>query len=395
MIFSHVLYQLSYLASMERPCGAYRFSTITCAIDPHSVHVVRLLIVSVCRIALLLTLVVSGCSKAPSKPEATTATQAVAASPPAGSAQAAPTPPQPPTPVPAQLPAVVARVNGEDIGRAEFERAVQALESRAGGPVPPDQRDQILRGVLDQIIGYKLLLQESSVRKVVINDTDVDGRVSEIRNQFPSEDVFKKMLAEQKLTVEQIRSDARRDIAVSKLIESEIAFKIAVSPTQISEFYASNPDQFKQGESVRASHILIGMPRGADAATKAQARARADQVLGDVKAGQDFAALARQHSSDPGSAANGGDLGFFQQVQMVGPFNDAAFSLAPGSVSGIVETEFGFHIIKVAEKQPARTVPLDDVRPQVQQYLEQMNRQQQTDAFINSLKAKGRVEILI
>jgi peptidyl-prolyl cis-trans isomerase C len=256
----------------------------------------------------------------------------------------------------------VARVNGEAVSRAEFERAVQALESRAGGPVPPEQRDQVLRGVVDQLVGYRLLVQESKTRNVAVPDGDVDARMKEIQGQFPSEDAFKQLLAERKMTIEQVKSDARQDMAISKLIESEISSKIAVKAEQVADFYAKNPDQFKQGESVRASHILIGVPRDADAAAKAQARAKADQILKDVKAGKDFAALAKEHSSDPGSAANGGDLGAFQQGQMVGPFNDAAFSLAPGGISDVVETEFGFHIIKVAEKKPGRTIPLDEVR---------------------------------
>jgi peptidyl-prolyl cis-trans isomerase C len=297
--------------------------------------------------------------------------------------------------VPAQLPDVLARVNGEAISRAEFERAVQALEARAGGPVPPEQRDEVLRGVLDQIVGYKLLLQESKARSVVVADAEVESRLGQIRSQFPTEAAFTQMLAERKLSLEQIRTDARQDMAISKLIEGAIASKVAVSPAQVSDFYAKNPDQFQQGESVRASHILIGAPRDADAAAKAQARAKAEQVLKEIKAGGDFAALAKQHSSDPGSAANGGDLGFFQQGQMVGPFNDAAFTLAPGATSDLVETEFGFHIIRVAEKQPGRTVPLDEVRPQLEQYLQQMNRQQETEAFVNGLKAKGKIEILI
>ena len=137
------------------------------------------------------------------------------------------------------------------------------------------------------------------------------------------------------------------------------------------------------------------VPKGSDAAAKTAARTKAADILNDVKAGKDFAALAKQHSQDPGSAKNGGDLGFFQQGQMVGPFNDVAFKLTPGQVSDLVETEFGFHIIKVAEKQAARTVPLDEVRPQVEQYLQRMNREQQTDAFVDGLKAKGKVEILI
>jgi peptidyl-prolyl cis-trans isomerase C len=174
-------------------------------------------------------------------------------------------------------------------------------------------------------------------------------------------------------------------MAISKLIETEIAAKVAVKPEQVTDFYAKNPDQFKQGDSVRASHILIAVPKGADAAAKAQARAKAEQVLEDVKSGKDFAALAKEHSADPGSAVQGGDLGFFQQGQMVGPFNDAAFSLAPGAISDLVETEFGFHIIKVAEKKPGRTIPLEEVKPQVEQYLEQLNRQNETESYVNGL----------
>ena len=163
----------------------------------------------------------------------------------------------------------------------------------------------------------------------------------------------------------------------------------------MADFYAKNPDQFKQPERVHASHILISVPKGADAAAKTQARTKAADILKDVKGGKDFAALAKEHSQDPGSAQNGGDLGFFQQGQMVGPFNDVAFTLAPGAISDLVETDFGFHIIKVIEKQAPRAVPLDEVRPQLEQYLERQNREQQTDAFVNGLKAKGKIEILI
>jgi peptidyl-prolyl cis-trans isomerase C len=333
---------------------------------------------------LIVALVVCGCSKS--------STQAAS---PAAAAQAAPATPAAPKPVPAQLPDVVANVNGESVTKADFDRAVQALEARAGGPIPTDQRDEVLRGVLDQLIGYKVLLQESRTRNVTIADSEVDARINQIRQQFPSEDAFTQMLAQRKLTLEQVKSDARQDMAIAKMIDTEIAEKIAVKPEQVTDFYAKNPDEFKQGESVRASHILISVPRGADAAAKGQAHAKAEQVLKEAKGGKDFAALAKEHSADPGSAANGGDLGFFQQGQMVGPFNDVAFSLEPGAISDIVETEFGFHIIKVAEKKAGRTIPLEEVKPQVEQYLQQRNRQEQTEAFVNALKAKGKIEILI
>jgi peptidyl-prolyl cis-trans isomerase C len=332
-----------------------------------------------------LILLASACSRS-SPAQAVTA----AAGQPAAQAQAKPI-----QLVPAQLPDILARVNGEMVSKADFDSAVSNLEARAGGQVPTDQRDRVYRGVLDQLVGYRLLAQEVKARKVVVPDADVEARIGEIRKQFPSEDVFMQMLQQRQITLDKLRADARQDLAVNKLIQDEIASKIAVTPQQVSDFYAKNPDQFTQGERVRASHILIAFPQNADAAAKTAARTKAEQVLKDLKAGKDFVALAKEHSQDPGSAVNGGDLGYFQQGQMVGPFNDTAFSLAPGATSGLVETQFGFHIIRVADKQAARAVPLDEVGPKIQQHLETQNRQQQTEALVNALKAKGKVEILI
>ena len=331
---------------------------------------------------LLVVLTVAACSKTPASAQEP-------------AANAAPQAEAPAKPVPAQLPEVLARVNGESVTRQEFQEFVQNLEGRAGAPVPAEQRDQVYRRVLDQIVGYKLLQQEAKARNVAVPDAELDARLGEIKKQFPSEDVFMQTLIERKMTLEQVRTDAREDMAIGKLIEAEIAARVAVKAEQVQEFYDKNPDQFKQPERVKASHILISVPQNADAAAKTQARAKAEQVLKDVKAGKDFAALAKEHSQDPGSAVNGGDLGFFQQGQMVGPFNDVAFSLAPGATSDLVETQFGFHIIRVAEKQTARPIPLDEVRPQVEQYLQNRNREEQTEAFVKSLRSKGKVEILI
>jgi peptidyl-prolyl cis-trans isomerase C len=339
---------------------------------------------------LSLTLVLTAaCSKGPGK-DAGTTTQpaAAAASSEAGAGE-------PIKPVPATLPEVIARVNGESVTRKEIEDWIHNLEQRAGGPVPAEQRDRIYRGGIDQLVGYKLLVQEAKARKIDVADAEVNARIDEVKKQFPSEDLFMQTLIERKLSIDQMKADAKRDIAIARLIDTEIASRIALKPAQVEDFYKNNQDKFTEPESVRASHILIAFPEGADAAAKAQARTKAQQVLKDVKAGKDFAALARQHSQDPGSAQNGGDLGFFPQGKMVGPFNDAAFSLKPGATIGLVETEFGFHIIRVAEKKPRRTVPLEEVRPRVEQYLENQNRETETDAFVKSLRAKGKVEILI
>lgn len=298
-------------------------------------------------------------------------------------------------PVPPQLPDVVARVNGQAISKGDLDKAVRELEASAGNAVPPDQRDRVLRGVLDQLIGYRLLIQETKARKTAVADTELDARIAEIQKQFPTEEAFQQVLEQRALTLQQLRDDVRDDLLVSKMLQAEIEAKVVVNAEQVAAFYQQNPSQFQQGERVRASHILIRMPENADAAAKDQARAKAAEVLKEVKAGKDFAALAKEYSQDPGSAVRGGDLGYFERGQMVGPFDQAAFSMKAGDVSELVETNFGFHIIKIADKQASGTVPLDDVRPQIQEYLENQTRQEETRAFVDTLRARGTVEIFI
>jgi len=325
------------------------------------------------------------------------ATSAAAQAPPSAPGQTSPAaqPAAADKPVPVELPDVIARVNGEAINKGEFEKAVKSIEQRAGGPVPADQRDRIYRAVLEQMVGYKLLIQETKTRHVEVPDAEIETRIGQIRQQFPNEDAFKQVLAQQNLTVEQLKDDARQDMAVSKLLDGEIAGKVTVKPEDVQAFYTQNPQHFKQAEKVHASHILIQVPKDADAATKAQARAKIDDLLKQAREGKDFGELAKQNSQDPGSGPNGGDLGFFEPGQMVGPFNDAAFAQQPGTIGDVVETAFGFHIIKVIEKQPAGLVPLDQAKEQIQEFLEGQGREQQTAAFVNALKAKGKVEIFI
>jgi peptidyl-prolyl cis-trans isomerase C len=331
----------------------------------------------------------AACSKSTPAAANTEAAAPVAAAP------AQPPQAEAPKPVPAVIPAVVARINGEAIEKAEFEQAVKDLEGQAGGPVPADQRDRVYRDVLDRLIANHLLAQEARSRNVTVTDMEVTDRLDQIKKQFPSEQAFTDLLAQRGMTLAAIRDDIKQGMSIDKMLTAEIASKVAVTPAEVDDFYQKNPSQFQQPERVRASHILVSLGDNANAVDKEQARTRAADLLKQVKEGKDFAALARQYSEDQGSAPGGGDLGFFQRGQMVGPFDQAAFSLQPGQTSELVETNFGFHIIRVAEKQPARTLPLTEIRPQLQQFLENQRRDQQTEAFVAALKAKGKIEVLI
>jgi peptidyl-prolyl cis-trans isomerase C len=352
---------------------------------------------------LLLALLVgaSACAKkdadaagqASAARSAPAASQAQGGPEPAGGAAVPAAPPA--KPVPAQLPDVVAKVNGEDVKKAEFEMAIRSLEDRARSAVPAKQRDEVYRQVLDRLIGFHLLVQEAAARNVVAPPWEVDSQVEQIKKQFPSEDAFKQMLQARGVTVEQLRSDTARTIAVNVMLKSELEPKIVVSDADSKKFFDENRSRFRQDDSVHASHILIRTPENADAAAKAKAKTQADDLLAQIKKGADFAGLAKKFSQDPGSAQTGGDLGFFSKGQMVPAFEQAAFALKPGQTSGVVETPFGYHIIRVSEFKAGRDPGYDEVKPQIEEYLKQQLRDRKSQEFVDQLKAKGKIQIFI
>lgn len=158
-----------------------------------------------------------------------------------------------------------------------------------------------------------------------------------------------------------------------------VAADLAVSEQAVADYYAAHAAQFGLPEQRSASHILITADRNADAATRAKAKAKATELFQTLqKAPQRFAELARTESEDPGSAAQGGSLGSFGRGMMVKPFEDAVFSMKPNEIRGPVESDFGYHIIRLDAIQPAKTAPLAEVRAAV---VDELRKQQAQKTF--------------
>ena len=308
----------------------------------------------------------------------------------AGAAQ----PAAPPKPVPAQLPEVIARVNGEEIKKTELDQVVKTMEARAGQPVPADRRDEIYRNAIDQLVVYKLLWQESKARGVKADEGEIEAKLKQIRGQFPTQEAYDKALKDRGMTADTLRRDATVDLSVNKLIEVEVSTLPGPSDADAKAFYDKNPDQFKQPEQVRASHVLIRVDQNATPEVKKKARAEIDSVLKQAKAGADFAKLAQQHSQD-GSAAQGGDLNYFNKGMMVPEFDKAAFALQPGQLSDVVTTQFGYHVIKVTDRRPERFVPFEEAQAKIKEFLTVQRKDERQKAFIDGLRKKAKIEVLV
>ncbi|RMG00548.1 MAG: hypothetical protein D6726_11095 [Nitrospirae bacterium] len=183
------------------------------------------------------------------------------------------------------------------------------------------------------------------------------------------------------------------DFLSKELLSREVVDKIKVSEEDMKQYYKANAEQFKKPEEVKARHILIKVKRDASEDEKKAARKKAEEILSKIKKGEDFASLAEKFSDDPGSAKRGGDLGFFSRGRMVKPFEDAAFSLKPGEVSGIVETRFGYHIIKVEEKKPASIQPFEAVKDTIKNELIKKVQNEKVKEYVQRVMKERKVKL--
>lgn len=291
------------------------------------------------------------------------------------------------------LPDPVARVNGMPIAAADFQKAYKALATgQANGQIPAGKEQEARQFVLNQLITAELMYQLAQKTPVTDLNKKIDDAVARLKTRFKSEDEFRTGLAQQELTEKDLRELIRRNAFIENHIEQTIASKVKVTEQEAKEFYDKNPETFTMPEQVRASHILITVEPKASDADKKKARTKAADLLKQVKAGADFGKLAQDNSGCP-SSKQGGDLGYFSKGQMVKPFEDAAWALKPGEVSGVVETQFGYHIIKLTEKRSKDKMPFPALKGRIEESLKQRKISEQVNAVIDAAKKAAKIEI--
>ncbi|MFC1823230.1 peptidylprolyl isomerase [Thermodesulfobacteriota bacterium] len=288
----------------------------------------------------------------------------------------------------------VAVVNGVVISQDDFTRELtRAKQQLARMRRTPDDRQmvELKEKVLESLVSRELLYQESQKRGIKVGKASVDQQINTMKKRFPDEEAYRKTLRRMELSDSDLKNQIGKGLAIQQLIEKQFADRTSIPKAEVKAFYDANPNSFRQPEQVRASHILIRVDPQADKSKKSKARQEMSKISDRIRAGEDFAALAKEFSQDS-SSSKGGDLGSFRRGQMVKPFEDAAFSLKPGEVSQVVETRFGFHIIKVTEKKPETTLAFKDVQEKLYRYLKQQKVKQQVNVYIVKLKENAKVD---
>jgi len=350
---------------------------------------------------LLVLIVISGlaCQKKAPAP-ADTGKGKTEASGPAGSESSAP---QPITVEP-QMDKPVVTVNSRIVTEQELAKRVAITMNQFGSKLaslPPQYaaqvQKQVRQQVLDNLVAERLLDEQVVAAQIKITDDDVLAEMTKTgaQQQPPiTVDDFKKRVEGQGGNFDEVKGEFRKGMGYRKLMESQWGDKIKVGDEDAKQYYDAHPDDYAVPEQVQASHILVlTEPKDPNAdpnQVKAAAKVKAEKLLKQVKDGGDFAAIAKENSECP-SAASGGDLGFFPRGKMVKAFEDAAFAMKLDQVSDLVETEFGYHIIKVTEHKDAGAIPFEEAKAGISEKLSTDKRNTTTRQYIQSLKDKAAI----
>jgi foldase protein PrsA len=282
----------------------------------------------------------------------------------------------------------VAVVDGEKVAKADYEALIaQARKSyknqKREFPKAGSQEFQTLKNQAVQFLVQRVEFeQQAEDLEIEVTDKKVEARLAQIKKQYFGGDAkkYEKQLKEQGLTDKQVRADIRAQV-VSEEIFKKVTADAKVTDKAIEDYYTKNKEQYSQPESREVRHILV------------KTKAQADKLYGQLKAGADFAALAKKFSQDTGSKASGGKL-TIQKGQTVAPFDATAFLLKSNAISRPVKTEFGYHIIQpLTDTKPAKVTPLKDVKTSIRTQLEQTKKNEAMTKWVDNLKKEYEDEV--
>ncbi|MEA2560737.1 MAG: peptidyl-prolyl cis-trans isomerase [Acidobacteriota bacterium] len=299
-----------------------------------------------------------------------------------------------------KMPDVVAQINGRKITKDELllqarQMQAQLAQASRGQRVPPLD-EAFYKQILDGLVAQTLLLQDAKAQGVAVGDEELKPQLAALRGRFPDEATYKKALEQEGLTEKQLQEKLRQEAVIQKYVGTKILNEAGVTDQAAREFYDKNLDKMQRPERAHLRHILIRVEPTAAAADKQKAKDKAESLLKRIQGGEDFAKLAAENSDDPGSKVRGGDLSWMargQTGQAGSPFEKAAFALTkPNDLSDVVETQFGYHIIQLVEREAASAVPFEEAKPRITQMLQQRQVGERLQARVADLKKKGKVE---
>jgi len=292
---------------------------------------------------------------------------------------------------------VAAKVNNEIITLSAIEARAEVLKQKNiqtdGGNQIVDDGRQFLKEALDVIIEEKLQIQQGKKMGFEIDDITVDAAIKNIeKNNALEEGQLEILLESEGKSIEAYKNRIRDQILVSRIVRFEMGSRVVVGKRKIEKYYHDNQKKFWEPGKVRARHILILFEKDGSEITRKEKNKEIKRILAELEDGKDFAEAAKEYSEDV-SASMGGDVGFVVKGQMVPEFEKAVFRLKEGEISNVVETEYGYHIIKAETIQKGRTLPFKEVEAEIKNTLIKRKQKSAYEDWMSELREAAFIEI--
>ncbi|MFH1478429.1 MAG: peptidylprolyl isomerase [Candidatus Omnitrophota bacterium] len=288
---------------------------------------------------------------------------------------------------------IVAIVNDEVITQQDMDQLLGVLYAQYVQAYKGDEllkkMEEVKRDLLNQMIEDKLILSRAKELGIQVADKEVEERLQEIRNGFPTDSFFNNTLEAQGITVGDLKIRYRDQIMMKKVVNYEIKSKTDILPSEISEYYEKNREQFKRQEKYRVSHILIKAQSEVDFEL---AKVEIQDVYNKLVAGQDFKTLARIHSEGP-NKEDGGDMGYASKGEMIEELDREIFSLKNGEFSNPIKTSVGYHIVKVDDIQHSGYMSLEEAQEDIKMMLYQQKLKEKVDRWLSGLRSQAYISI--
>lgn len=289
----------------------------------------------------------------------------------------------------------VASVDGEKISGVEFKNNFLRTKTRfekVGRTIPASLEGRIKQSIFQQMVEDILIRKEAANVTISVTDKEKNEELAAYQERMGGKEAFENFLKELDVTQEEVTKSIEGNLLRKKLLDKKSG-KVTPTAKEIKDYYANNKDRFKKSEEVLASHILFKFDKDITEEAKKEKLAQAKKVLAEAKKKDaNFVELAKKHSEGP-TAANGGDLGWFAKGRMIKEFEEAAFNSKKGSVTGPVETVFGYHVIQIRDKKPAFQKTFEQAKAEIKESLTLSEKSKRTQAALASLKEKAEIVI--
>lgn len=288
---------------------------------------------------------------------------------------------------------LVATVNSSPITlkQAQMRAQLVSRESAYHTQISDEKKQEIMERALDQLIVEELAYQEAKKTGITISEKDINTRLNEVKNGFPSEESFNKSLAANNLDLSKYKKLIEKELSIKKINEKLFGKPITLSDKEVKDYFEKNREKFKEPEKIRLRQILIKIPAYASKEEWEKGKNKAEEILSELKAGKDFAELAKEFSNDP-SKEKGGDMGFIHKGRLEPYVEDIAYSLKVGEISDVLQTIYGYHIIKLEEKKPPQNTQFSKIKEKLKKDLEAIAMEEKKKDWIKELREKAEIK---